>query len=42
MMPVVSVQNVCKRYEMDGKTVNALRGVSLEVPQGDFVSVMGS
>ena len=42
MTSVVSVQNVCKRYEMDGETVNALRGVSLEVPQGDFVSVMGS
>ncbi len=42
MKPAVCVQNVSKRYEMDGGTVNALSGVTLEVPQGDFVSVMGS
>lgn len=42
MKPAVCVQNVFKRYEMDGETVNALNGVTLEVPQGDFVSVMGS
>ena len=42
MKPAVSVCNVFKRYEMDGETVNALNGVSLEVPQGDFVAVMGS
>lgn len=42
MKPAVSVCNVFKRYEMDGETVNALNGVTLEVPQGDFVAVMGS
>ncbi len=42
MKPAVCVQNVSKRYEMDGGTVNALSNVTLEVPQGDFVSVMGS
>ncbi len=42
MKPAVCVQNVSKRYEMDSETVNALSNVTLEVPQGDFVSVMGS
>ncbi|MBN2291766.1 MAG: ABC transporter ATP-binding protein [Pirellulales bacterium] len=42
MKPAVSVQNIFKLYEMDGETVHALNGVTLEVPQGDFVSVMGS
>ncbi|MBN2023014.1 MAG: ABC transporter ATP-binding protein [Pirellulales bacterium] len=27
---------------MDGETVHALRGIDLEVPEGDFVSIMGA
>lgn len=42
MKPAVCVQNVSRHYEMDSETVHALNGVTLEVPQGDFVSVMGS
>jgi putative ABC transport system ATP-binding protein len=35
------IENVAKQYVMDGETVHALRGVSLEVPHGDFVAIMG-
>jgi putative ABC transport system ATP-binding protein len=36
------VHNVTKRYVMDGETVHALRGVTLEVPTGDYVAIMGT
>jgi putative ABC transport system ATP-binding protein len=35
------VDEVAKDYQMDGETVHALRGVSLEVPEGDYVAIMG-
>jgi len=41
MTAAVSVRDVSKHYVMDGGTVRALRGVSLEVPPGDYVAVMG-
>ena len=34
-------QDVTKEYVMDGGTVRALRGVSMEIPQGDYVAIMG-
>lgn len=30
-----------KDYVLKGETVRALRGISLEVPEGDFVAIMG-
>jgi len=42
MTAAVSVRDVSKQYVMDGGTVRALRGVSLEVPAGDYVAVMGA
>ncbi len=35
------IENVTKQYAMDGETVHALRGVSLHVPYGDYVAIMG-
>lgn len=35
------VREVAKEYVMDGGTVRALRGVSFEVPVGDYVAIMG-
>lgn len=37
----VEAINVVKTYRTDNVEVNALRGVSLEVPRGDMVAIMG-
>ncbi len=36
------IQDVTKEYHMDGEVVRALRGISLEVPEGDYVAIMGA
>ncbi|ASV73275.1 ABC transporter, ATP-binding protein [Thermogutta terrifontis] len=38
----VSVQNVTKDYHMGTEVVHALRGVSFDVPEGDYVAIMGA
>ena len=42
MTLAVNIQHLSKTYAMDGEKVHALRDVSLEVPEGDFVAIMGS
>jgi len=37
-----SVHELCKDYVLSGETVRALRGVSFDVPQGDYISIMGA
>jgi ABC-type lipoprotein export system ATPase subunit len=39
--PVVTVDNVTRSYTINSEKVLALRGVSLEVPEGAFVALMG-
>ena len=41
MGAVVRIMDVVKNYHLEGGTVRALRGVSLEVEEGDFVALMG-
>src|ERR1700692_3600809 len=41
MGAVVRILDVVKDYYLEGGTVHALRGVSLEVEEGDFVALMG-
>ena len=41
MSPVV-VDNVTKRFRQGDRAVVALRGISLEVPRGQFLAVMGA
>jgi putative ABC transport system ATP-binding protein len=41
MAAVVRIANVVKNYHLEGGTVRALRGVSIDVEQGDFVALMG-
>ncbi len=37
-----SLKDVKKFYFLAGETVKALRGVSFDVPQGDFLAIMGA
>jgi len=37
-----SVQELSKDYVLSGETVHALRGVSFDVPHGDYISIMGT
>jgi putative ABC transport system ATP-binding protein len=41
MRPAVSLQNLKKDYFLKSETVHALRGVTFDVPQGDYVAIMG-
>jgi putative ABC transport system ATP-binding protein len=35
------IHELKKNYELGGEVVRALRGVSLDVPEGDYVAIMG-
>jgi len=36
-----SIRDLHKDYVLSGETVHALRGVSFDVPEGDYISIMG-
>lgn len=40
-MNACSIRNLKKEYVLKGETVRALRGVSFDVPEGDYVAIMG-
>ena len=40
-MPVISADNLTKTYDMGDVSVHALRGVSLNIDSGEFLSVTG-
>ncbi len=42
MKLAASVQNLVKEYHLGGEVVHALRGVSFDVPEGDYVAIMGA
>jgi len=42
-MPLAAaIDDVTKEYILGAETVRALRGVSIDVPEGDFVAIMGA
>jgi len=40
-MSVISLRNLKKTYQLGDNTVHALRGVSLDIEQGEFVAITG-
>ncbi|QSH41518.1 ABC transporter ATP-binding protein [Lentisphaerota bacterium ZTH] len=41
MKPVISIKNLCKEYMLGDTPVKVLKGVSMEVRNGELVSLMG-
>lgn len=41
MKLAASMVNLTKEYHLDGETVRALRGVSMDIPESDYVAIMG-
>ncbi len=39
---LIQARNIAKSYVMGDQTVHALRGVSLDIHEGDFVAIMGA
>ena len=42
MILAASIQDLTKDYVLDGEVVRALRGVTFDIPEGDYVAVMGA
>ncbi len=40
-VPAVEIRNLVKSYVLKSETVHALQGVSFDIPEGDFVAIMG-
>ena len=38
---IIKTENVTKTYVMGAEQVHALRGISLEIMRGSYVSIMG-
>ncbi len=41
-MALVEIRNLTKHYHKGGQTIKPLDGVSLDIEQGEFVSLMGA
>lgn len=41
MENLISVSNIYKTYELDGKTINALSNVSIDIGRGEFAAIEG-
>jgi putative ABC transport system ATP-binding protein len=42
MEKLIQTQNLCKEYQMGDTLVHALRNVSIDINEGEFVAIMGA
>ena len=40
-MPILELQNVGKAYQIDSQNLQILKGINLEIKNGDFIAIMG-
>jgi putative ABC transport system ATP-binding protein len=40
-VPVIRFQDLKKTYPMEGETVHALKGIDVDINQGEFIAIMG-
>ena len=40
-MNIIQVKDITKHYSLGAQTVEALRGVSFDIKQGEFIAIMG-
>ena len=41
MTPAIRLEHLCKDYQLAGESVPVLKGIDLEVPEGDYIAIMG-
>ena len=42
MKKVIEIQNIKRNFQVGDETVHALRGVSFNINEGEFVTIMGT
>src|SRR5688500_602262 len=40
--PIIELRNVHKYYTLGAKRLHVLKGISLQIPRGQYVAIMGS
>jgi ABC-type lipoprotein export system ATPase subunit/ABC-type antimicrobial peptide transport system permease subunit len=41
MTPAIRLHNITKSYDLAGEPLPVLKGINLEVPEGDYIAIMG-
>ena len=42
MEPLVKIKDLKKYYRVGDERIEALRGINLDIPQGEFISIVGT
>ena len=41
MTPAIRLTDITKSYDLAGEPLPVLKGITLEVPEGDYIAIMG-